>query len=247
MNVNVEYCDPFDGRPENFWMKVEHCGRYLWAADRLEQAGCRRVADVACADGYGSRLLARKLERVWGVDRNELYLAAARAAGAADRADYLCCDLDRSPLPFPAAGLDAIVCFETLEHLEAPSSLLREFCRVLRSHGLLLLSVPNPRYELTDADGKNLDPFHKHIFAAEEVLQLLRGAGFSVRETLGQDIPNRAVSRLSSLTAPEKQAAEALWPHSADSVLRLSRVLGYPDKTAPGESYSHIYLCQKDD
>ena len=26
MNVNVEYCDPFDGLEDGFWMKMEHVG-----------------------------------------------------------------------------------------------------------------------------------------------------------------------------------------------------------------------------
>lgn len=38
MNVNLEYCNPFDGNKENIWMKAEHCGRYLFASDLISES-----------------------------------------------------------------------------------------------------------------------------------------------------------------------------------------------------------------
>lgn len=246
--MGIEYCDPFDGRQENFWMKLEHCGRYLWAADWLSEAGCEFVADAACANGYGSRLLARKLERVIGVDRSTAYLSLARQAGSAHNVQYLYSDLNQGRLPAQAAGLDAVVCFETLEHLSAPAAALEAFHRCLRPGGYLLLSVPNAAFEQLDPAGKNKDPFHLQIFTREDILARLEAAGFAVLETLGQDLCNRVVTRLSQLERDgvlSREGSEELWPQDGRRMLTLSLILGYPDREHVEDSYSHIYVCRR--
>lgn len=166
MNVNVEYCDPFNGLEDGFWMKVEHCGRYMWAAQWLKERRCKSAADIACANGYGSRILSRMIGRVTAVDRNEDYLNKAEHD---DSVQYICCDLDREPLPEEINDTDAIVCFETLEHLQKPEAAVQAFFERLSDGGYLLLSVPNARYELLDDEGKNKDPFHLHIFSPDTV------------------------------------------------------------------------------
>jgi 2-polyprenyl-3-methyl-5-hydroxy-6-metoxy-1,4-benzoquinol methylase len=47
------------------------------------------------------------------------------------------------PLPLPAESFDAIVSTEVIEHLENPRAAFREFHRLLRAGGHLLISTPN--------------------------------------------------------------------------------------------------------
>jgi 2-polyprenyl-3-methyl-5-hydroxy-6-metoxy-1,4-benzoquinol methylase len=47
------------------------------------------------------------------------------------------------PLPLPGQSFDAIVCMEVIAHLENPRALFREFSRLLRPNGALLLTMPN--------------------------------------------------------------------------------------------------------
>jgi SAM-dependent methyltransferase len=47
------------------------------------------------------------------------------------------------PLPFEAASFDAIACCEGWEHLENPWKALREFTRILKAEGTLVVSLPN--------------------------------------------------------------------------------------------------------
>ena len=248
MNVNVEYCDPFDEQKDNFWMKVEHSGRYLWAAEWLCARGCEFVADIACANGYGSRILAERIRYVVGVDRNETYLALAEGAPNNDGVTFICCDLDHAPMPERLTNVDAVVCFETLEHLIDPQAALKKIFKILRPEGFLLMSVPNEKYERTDENGNNEDPFHLHIFSREDIIDLLNTAGFRVLETLGQDICNRVVSRISEVSKAgimPKQEIEHLWTHDKSAVKAMSYLLGYPDSGLVSESYSHIYICEK--
>lgn len=249
MKTNIEYCDPFDGVEESFWMKIEHCGRYLWAADQLAARRCRRVADVAAATGYGSALLAHSVAQVIGVEGNAAALAQARRDNAAANIRYLQADLNQLPLPAATQGTDAIVCFETLEHIRQPQALLAEFRRLLPPGGLLLLSVPNQSYERFDEEGCNRDPFHLHTFSPPQLAGLLTAAGFVVQQRLGQDICNRAVTRISQLKQDgslSDQEADRLWRYDQASLLTLARILGYPGPEQVEQSYSIIYVCSRD-
>jgi len=54
---------------------------------------------------------------------------------------YIRSDLNRA-LPFRGGCFDSIACVEGIEHIENPPFLLREFARVLKPHGTLLLTTP---------------------------------------------------------------------------------------------------------
>jgi 2-polyprenyl-3-methyl-5-hydroxy-6-metoxy-1,4-benzoquinol methylase len=55
---------------------------------------------------------------------------------------WLQADLN-GPVPLPAESFDAIVSAEVIEHLENPRAVFREFNRLLRPRGYLLLTTPN--------------------------------------------------------------------------------------------------------
>lgn len=51
-------------------------------------------------------------------------------------------DLDKT-LPYENESFDYIACVEGLEHIENPANAVREFARLLKSGGTLIVSVPN--------------------------------------------------------------------------------------------------------
>lgn len=249
MNVNLEYCNPFDGYENNIWMKIEHCGRYLYACDRLSAIGCETVLDVACADGYGTKMLAGVCSHVMGVDINEAYLKQARARVSSEKVDFVQVDVDHNGFLMNDNSLDAVVCFETIEHVAFPEKLIQEIHRVLKLDGVLLLSFPNATYEKTDEFGNNKDPFHKHILQKIDVLTMLNEANFTVVVgPLGQSLCNVAyanLSRCQSNGVLVEQEINPLFLYDETSICRYARFLGYPDDYQVDDSYSFLFEAVK--
>jgi len=52
-------------------------------------------------------------------------------------------DLNRFPFPFKSHSYDVIVCTEVLEHLLHPSKTLKEFFRIIKPDGSIVITVPN--------------------------------------------------------------------------------------------------------
>jgi len=147
----------------------EHCHRYAFARRFVTGA---RVLDAACGEGYGAALLAGVAASVVGVDIEPKVVAAATQRYAA----YGNVRFETSSvtkLPLDDASVDAIVSFETIEHIGADEqrAMLAEFARVLAPRGRVILSSPN-RVEYSDARGY-ANPFHVKELDRAELASLL--------------------------------------------------------------------------
>jgi SAM-dependent methyltransferase len=147
----------------------EHWHRYAFA--RRFVPG-RRVVDVACGEGYGSALLAQAAAQVTGIDISPEAVAHARAAYGA-RLNLRFEAASATALPLPDASVDAVVSFETIEHLEPADQprMLAEIARVLAPGGVLVVSAPNPVEYSRARNYRN--PFHLHEPERDELAALL--------------------------------------------------------------------------
>ena len=59
-----------------------------------------------------------------------------------EKPDYVVADMNE-PLPFATGEFDVAVCMEGLEHTLYPAALIGELCRITRSGGRIILTVPN--------------------------------------------------------------------------------------------------------
>jgi SAM-dependent methyltransferase len=147
----------------------EHCHRYAFARRFVTGA---RVLDAACGEGYGAALLAGAAASVVGLDI-EPHVVAAAAQRYAAHANLRFETASVTKLPLADASVDAIVSFETIEHIGADDqrAMLAEFARVLAPRGRVILSSPN-RVEYSEARGY-ANPFHvKELDRAELALLL---------------------------------------------------------------------------
>lgn len=144
----------------------EHWHRYAWARGLV---GGLDVLDCACGEGYGSRLLADTAASVTGVDVSADAVAHARRRYPGDRIEFV--EGDALSLPFDDDRFDAVVSFETLEHLAEHDALLAEFRRVLRPDGFVLLSSPDRKTYSDDTGFVN--EFHVKELYRDELEALL--------------------------------------------------------------------------
>lgn len=114
-----------------------HLARYNFARGLAKG---KLVLDVACGAGYGSAVLANEARRVVGVDRSEKAVRYARTLYGGVGTVFLAADAGR--LPFPKGAFDAVVSFETIEHLPDIPLYLDEIRRVLRPGGVFVVSTP---------------------------------------------------------------------------------------------------------
>ncbi len=145
----------------------EHWHRYAFARSLAEG---RRVLDAACGEGYGSAMLAGAARAVLGLDisADAIAHAQARYAGAGNLTFRVA---DATRLDLPAASIDLVVSFETLEHVDAQDALLDGFARTLTDDGLLLISSPD-KATYSDATGFR-NEFHVRELYRDELLALL--------------------------------------------------------------------------
>lgn len=94
-----------------------------------------RLLDIPA--GHGA-LAYRLIELGYEVSCGDLYPEIFELDGVDIRKG----DLDGT-LPYDDNSFDQVVCVEGLEHIEHPANAIREFSRILRTGGILVVSVPN--------------------------------------------------------------------------------------------------------
>lgn len=243
MFLGDEFCNPFDENPENFWMKLEHCGRYLYAYDVIDRQDI--VADISCATGYGSSFLAQKAKFVIGGDKNKLYLEYAAHNYNASNICYVEVDLEQNIETLYNRNISKIVCFETLEHTRQPQEIANAFYEILPPGGEALISFPNLKYEQFDENGANLDKHHLSVIELPEFIDNVRSQGFKVREVLGQSLANDMISLSDAAQKKHQIGLDDLYRYDRDSIIKYSRRYAYPSDFDVSRSYSFIVRLVK--
>lgn len=108
----------------------------------LGEVAGQRVLDAACGPGAHAKALQQRGALVTGCDRSVPELAIARERlGPGTRLDQV--DLTQR-LPYADQEFDAVLCALALHYLEDWSVPLRQFHRVLRPAGRLVVSTHHP-------------------------------------------------------------------------------------------------------
>jgi 2-polyprenyl-3-methyl-5-hydroxy-6-metoxy-1,4-benzoquinol methylase len=160
---------------ENYWFR-RHLAVYEWVADRC--AGLD-VVDMACGEGYGVEVLARRAARVTGVDANPEAHEHARLKYTRPGVRFV-----RDLVERYAEPCDAVVCLQTIEHVERPEEVLRHFGAMLRPGGAAYVSTPNLLTLAPPGAPKSSNPWHLREYRAEQFRTLCE-AGFDHVELLG--------------------------------------------------------------
>ena len=137
------------------------------------------ILDVGCNTGRGGALIKQKQphRQLWGIDLVEDRIRRAPSGVYEQLLVGSATNIDVDDNSF-----DAIVAGELVEHIPPPAFplVLKEFYRVLRPNGRVLLTTPNPTSFLVNIRKHNIfdDPSHVNIMAKQELVNYLHQAGF---------------------------------------------------------------------
>lgn len=159
-----------------------HKARYLFARDVIKSAGFKKVLDAATGVGYGAKILSEVADEIIAVDRDETALQIANSQFKNNRIIFLKDDCEK--LESLSAQFDAVVSFETLEHLKHPEKFLKRCFELIRPGGLFMVSTPNQL--VSGHKGKKDWEFHEKEYKPVELKNIVVDAGFKDVEIFGQ-------------------------------------------------------------
>ena len=129
-------------------VQEDHYAAYEFAA---EYGRGKRVGDIACGTGYGSRILKDAgATQVVGVDLDQTTIEQARKSFP----DVTFQVADAVTTGLESDSLDVVVSLQTWHHLDRYADFPAEMSRILKKGGRLIVSVPNEKVLY-------LNPFHR--------------------------------------------------------------------------------------
>jgi len=247
--------DPYNVEDDKWWVKLEHLGRYLFAADYLTQFQPTAVADIAAGVGYGIPELKKASSSIVAVDSSSEMLSLALARYGGPDVTFVQHDIDQDTVAskIGESSVDAVVSFETLEHLLNPSGAIEQFSQILSPGGILICSVPNVLFEplwpiRMGAAGLPANKCHAQLFSYNSFSRLLNQHGFKINYRVGQSWTNILYRRESELAQKELlqlKTGDRRELHSPEMIRMFANLLGYPTAEDVEGSYSIIVVAQK--
>lgn len=167
--------------PDLSAIRADHIGRYKFALNFFKTE--MNILDIACGIGYGSYLIASSSPgvKVLGIDIEQRAIDYANKHYKCDNNKFSIGDA--SNLNLSNKSFDAVVSFETIEHINQPKLFIENVKRVLKNDGIFIVSSPN---QTTLPFDKAKYPFHHQHFTSDELSKLLIDSGFEIVDVYSQ-------------------------------------------------------------
>lgn len=148
----------------------------------------QKVLDYGCGDGTVTEMLSKENTAI-GVDISKKAVEICRKKGI----DCRLIEVDKK-LDFARNYFDCIFCLETIEHVFDTEALLKEFRRLLKKNGSLVITTPNIAQisnrirflfdiRLHYVETK-IEAGHMRFFTKNSLEKLLKENGFEVEKTV---------------------------------------------------------------
>lgn len=199
--------------------------------------------------GYGTAELASAAELAIGIDVSPRAVATARARFGGNGTRFVEANLETDDL---RAGLgqtvDAVVSFETLEHLRRPEAALSQFAALLRPGASLICSVPNALHESRTATLLPRNRRHRQLFSFDALARVLDRTGFEIDYRLGQSLAAMILRREDDLVRRgvlKKRLGTGPDAHGPQAIRWFANVLAYPTVENVDASYSMVAVATR--
>ncbi len=247
-DFDVRFCNPFDKKEKNsYYIKLEHLGRYIYARDRMKYNGYKSVLDIDCGSGYGSVIMAQDGAEVDGVnyDKNihKKALACAKESNLNNVHIYFGDEFEQI---CKNKKYDMIVCFETLALVKNPQDMLAKIKSMLKPNGMLIVSVPNKKFEPISPDGKIFANGHINVYTPTKIKNMLEKVGFCKFVQLGQPYSNTFLNEeyfIINKYEMSELEVKKFYNQNPEALVYFARLMAYPVKKNLEDSYSIIYVC----
>lgn len=150
---------------------------------RFDWSGVRGFLDVACGSGWAVAQAAQRMDAgvACGCDLSKGMLAqSARDLGGASQVRLLAASAQA--LPYRAGSFDGAMCTAAFHHFPEPVDALREFRRVLRPGGRLVIADTCRDQSMGtwiwDRLHRWFEEGHVRYYRRDELRELFRAAGF---------------------------------------------------------------------
>lgn len=173
----------------NLFQKLWHTKKISLAKKLLSQIKFKNCLDVGCASGYMISEVSKEFP-------NAEYFAIDIYDKAIKYAKKLYPHIEfkvasAAKLPFKNNFFDLILFYETIEHVQNPKECLAEMKRVLRKGGTLILTMDSGSFLFRlvwfiweRSKGKIWKGAHLHPFYHKELEQLIKDAGFKIKNKI---------------------------------------------------------------
>lgn len=143
-------------RNANFWIKIIRENLDLFRLvvtnkailEPLKGEKNLRILDAGCGEGYLCRVLAKKRHQVFGIDFCPEFIKTARELERKKPLGIKYFLGDFRKTNFPPSSFDIIVSHQTINEIENPEKAFKEFYRILKKGGRLILLFLHPCFEI---------------------------------------------------------------------------------------------------
>jgi SAM-dependent methyltransferase len=105
------------------------------------------ILDLACGEGYNTRIMVQKRATVTGIDFSETMIRLAREKEGKEPLGAVYAVGDTCYLPFFDCTFDVVTCFMALQDIKDYKNTVKEVKRVLRPGGRFVFVIPHPCFE----------------------------------------------------------------------------------------------------